>query len=187
MTTLLSLATLALAGTAHAAHPGMKAIRQLAHASNTVTASNVSLTPITVNTTAPSPECFEPHTDVILPYGTDNTSIVNITLTVPAAVLLEAVTPLTAVDCAEDSVALTFRNAAMVNAAFTAWSAFESLVLITNHMGDCDTEHERGFFVASTFAIDNLTLVAGVEKTNVTNVASESISSPFWPHNEQSH
>lgn len=167
---LITLASLALAGTA-AAHPGMKASRQIVDASNATIAGNMTLAPIAANLTTPTVDAFAPVTDVVLPYGLNNTNFVNITLTVPSAVLLESIAQLTAVDCASDSVSLTFAAEDDVNNAFTQWSAVDSLVLITNHLGDCDTENERGFFLANTYTISDLTLVAGVEKTNVTNFA----------------
>lgn len=180
MNTLISLASLALASTAHAAPSGAKSIRQIADATNVTVAGNMTLSPIVANITEPADETFTPKTEVALPYGVNNTNFVNVTLTVPAAVLLESISHLTTVDCATDSVSLTFEDADDVNLAFEQWSAFESLVLITNHMGDCDTEFERGFFVATTYAITDLTLVASVEKTNVSNFASKP-----HPHSSQ--
>ncbi|KAJ4418342.1 hypothetical protein N0V82_005623 [Gnomoniopsis sp. IMI 355080] len=169
MATLLTMAS--LAGSTLAAYPGMKSIRQTTDATNVTVASNMTLTPIKC-TTPEDENPFLAQTNVTLPYGLNDTNYVNITLTVSSAVLLEAIESLTNVDCAADSVTVSFNSTNSLDAAFAAWSAYKDLVLITNHLGDCDTEYERGFFVADSFEISNSTLVATAEKSNVTSVAS---------------
>lgn len=182
MATLITMAS--LAGSAFAAaYPGMKSVRQTADTSNVTVASNMTLSPI--NCTIPEDQNpFLAQSNVTLPYGVNETNYVNITLTVASAVLLETIESLTSVDCAADSVTVSFNSTDNLDAAFDAWSAYSDLVLITNHMGDCDTEFERGFFVAGAFAIENSTLVASAEKTNVTSIACKFSSQLLllWSH-----
>lgn len=178
MATLMTMAS--LAGSALAAYPGMKSIRQTADPSNVTVASNMTLSPI--NCTIPADQNpFLAQSNVTLPYGVNNTNYVNITLTVPSAVLLEAIESLSSVDCAADSVTVSFNSTDDLDAAFDAWSGYSSLVLITNHYGDCDTEYERGFFVADSFAIANSTLVATAAKSNVTSIACKPNHSCSYP------
>lgn len=172
MATLITVASLAGSALA-AAYPGMKSIRQAADTSNVTIASNMTLSPI--NCTIPEDQNpFLAQSNVTLPYGVDEINYVNITLTVASAVLLETIESLTSVDCAADSVTVSFNSTDNLDTAFDTWSGYSSLVLITNHMGDCDTEFERGFFVADSFAITDSTLVASAEKTNVTSIACKS-------------
>lgn len=182
--------SLALAGSAVALHPGLKAPRQAVDTGNATAASNITLTPIVVNDTRSSPssaaEALAPQSNVTLPYGINGTNYVNITFTTtPGAVKLEAVHTITAVDCSANTVGLTFDNATSLNAAYAEWSAYQQLVLVTNHLGDCDTELERSFFLATSFASyeSNLTLVASAEKKNVTDIACEcsTLHLPFCP------
>lgn len=171
MATLITMASLAVS--AMAACSGPRCIRQVTDATNVTVASNMTLTPI--NSTTPSNgNPFTPKSNVTLPYGLDDTNYVNITLTVASAVLLETIDSLAAVVCATDSVTLSFNSTDSLDAAYSAWSTYSDLVLITNHFGDCDTEYERSFFVAASFAISNSTLVATAEKTAVRNIACKS-------------
>lgn len=171
MATLITMAS--LAGYALAAYPGMKSIRQTADTSNVTVASNMTLAPI--NCTIPEDQNpFLAQSNVTLPYGVNDTNYVNITLELPSAVLLETIDTLTSVHCAANSVTVSFNSTDSLNAAFAAWNGHSNMVLITNHFGDCDTDFERGFFVANSFAIANSTLVATAAKSNVTSVACES-------------
>lgn len=56
-----------------------------------------------------------------------------------------------------------------------ASSSNKTIVLVTNHLGDCDAELERSFFLASSVTFDNSTLVAtaGSTKANISTVASQ--------------
>lgn len=170
MATLLTMAS--LASSAVAVYPGLKSPRQVetTDPTNVTVASNMTLTPI--NCTSPSDESpFAVQNNVTLPYGLDGTNYVNITLTVKSAVLLETIESLTGVECAADSVSVSFNSTDNLDAAYAVWSAYNNLVLITNHLGDCDSEYERGFFVAGSLAISDSTLVASAEKANVTSIA----------------
>ncbi|POS72415.1 hypothetical protein DHEL01_v209196 [Diaporthe helianthi] len=175
MSFLAPLAVLALAGSAAAA-PSLKAARQADDTVNsTVVSTNVTLSPIPASGLLGS---LVPKSNVTLDYGLVNNTdhaTVNISLSTNfPTILLETISNLTTVDCSPDSVALTFDNAQDLDDAYTQWSSHDKLLLITNHLGDCDTEFERGFFVAGTFAADtaSLTLTATAEKADINSVSS---------------
>lgn len=50
--------------------------------------------------------------------------------------------------------------------------------MITNHLGDCDVELERGFFTVEAITFDNATMIATASSTrnNVSETASKSHS-----------
>lgn len=161
---------LALLGSSCAA-PSLKSARQ---ADDTTTSTNVTLSPVSVP--ADNTDAFTPSVNVSLPYGVDQTqgSAVNVGLTTAhASLLLEAISSLVSVDCSSDSVSMTFDNADDLDSAYSEWSSHPLLVLVTNHMGDCDTEFERGFFVADSYTTDEstLTLVASTTKSSINDVA----------------
>lgn len=180
MASLLSLA--ALAGTAVAAFP--KVTRQVDGVNGTsinatTTVSNVTLVPITLPGIVTTEEALAPASNFTVSYGVNETNFVNITFTTESgAVVLEDIDTLTAVDCAVDTVSLTFATVADLAAAYASWSAYDQLVLITNHLGNCDPEVERGFFLAGDFTIlpANNTLLASAERCNVSDVACEFFS-----------
>lgn len=175
MSCLISIGVLALAGSASAA-PSLKAARQADDTVNATVVSNVTLSPIPA---PPKPDCLVPQSNVTLDYGLNNSDLaaVNVSLSTNyPTILLETISNLTTVDCSPDSVAITFNNAQDLNDAYTQWSSRGKLLLITNHMGDCDTEFERGFFVAGTYTADtaSLTLTATTEKTDINSASCES-------------
>lgn len=177
MAVTFSAALLGLVGSAAAVHPGLKATRQTSDTANITTASNVTLAPVILaSTNTPTADTLAPQSNVTLPYGLNGTDYVKITFTTSSsAVVLESIESLALVDCSADSVSLTFDNADDLTSAYNEWSAHDQLVFVTNHMGDCDTELERGFFLAENFASNEttLTLVATAEKKNVTDIACE--------------
>jgi hypothetical protein len=118
-----------------------------------------------------------PQTNVSLYYASNITVgglVVNHTMAAPT-VLLEQIASISNVDCTADSVAITFNDSSVFAYAQSAWSINNSFVMITNHLGDCDPELERSFFVVDTISFDNDTLVAtaGSAKANVSSTASE--------------
>ncbi|KAF3761571.1 hypothetical protein M406DRAFT_333631 [Cryphonectria parasitica EP155] len=164
-----ALAMLALTGSALAAPSPRLVARQ---DSDPATTGNVTLAPVTV--TSDDADSFAPQYNTSLPYGTDE-SFVSVGLTTTHGnVLLEGLTSVVSVTCAADAVSIVFDSADNLDAAYSAWSPFPYLLFTTNHMGDCDSELERGFFVADSFTTDAsaLTLVAGAQKTDVSSVAS---------------
>lgn len=185
MSRLISLAALALAG-AVAAAPSLRVARQANDTVNATVVNSVTLAPIQVPA---KPDSLVPQTNVSLDYGLNNTGLaaVNITLlTNYPTILLEAISSLTTVDCSSESVAITFNNVDDLDNAYTQWSAYDKLLLITNHMGDCDPEFERGFFLAGTYAADtsSLTLTATAEKTDVNSASCKFMPrrQPWYEH-----
>lgn len=124
---------------------------------------------------------FIPQKNITLAWQTPDTeSFVSVDLVMQnTAVALEDVEDLAAVDCiGNHSVAVTFSNAEALDEALAEWSALhDKFVLITNHMGDCDAELERSFFLADSDTLasfpNNLTIIASAEKSDVVNTASE--------------
>lgn len=176
MVNIIALASLGLAGSALAAHPGLKAVRQTSD-TNVTAATNITLSPIVLNDTHSTIDYLTPQNNVTLVYGLNTTEYVNVTLTTDSfAILLEAISSLAAVDCSADSVSMTFDNVGDLGTAYSTWSGYDGLVLVTNHMGDCDPEFERGMFVTGGFTsyAANLTLVASAQKKTVADVACES-------------
>lgn len=122
-----------------------------------------------------------PAKDLNLAWRTaDNASIVAVAMSMQhPAVVLEDIDDVTGVDCTgQASVAVTFRDADAFNEALTSWSGLnDSFVMITNHLGDCDSELERSFFVADTDTLasyeTNLTIIAKAEKKDVYSTARE--------------
>lgn len=171
MAGILLTAVLALTGSASAT-PGLKSTRQTdASASDSATLAPVTIVSDDVN-------IFTPQVNVSLPYGTQNTdqSLVNVNLTTAfPSLLLETLSTVVSVDCASDSVSVVFDNADDLESAYSEWSSHSVLVFVTNHMGDCDTELERGFFTADSYTVDesSLTLVASTQKSSINEVACE--------------
>lgn len=88
-------------------------------------------------------------------------------------VILENVDAISSVDCSDDAVTVTFNNTASYLATTTEWYADGDFVVITNHLGDCDAEVERGFFLVESLSWDNATLAvtASASKSNITQTA----------------
>lgn len=163
-------ACLALASSVTAAR-SLKSGRQTDDAAS----SNATLAPVTI-VSDDDVTTFKPSSNVSLPYGTQQTdqSSVNVNLTTSSpSILLESLRTVVSVECASDSVSVVFDNADDLASAYSEWSSHSVLVLVTNHMGDCDTEVERGFFTADSFSTDDttLTLVASTQKSSITDVA----------------
>ncbi|KAH8591208.1 hypothetical protein B0O99DRAFT_663765 [Bisporella sp. PMI_857] len=114
-------------------------------------------------------ESIIPQTNVTLRYAsvneTEMTAWVNATMKYPS-VLLEDIDSITKVDCSTSSVDITFGNTADYEESFATWPS-SSFLLFTNHLGDCDTENERGLYVVSRmdFNNDTLTVTASTEKS----------------------
>ena len=119
-----------------------------------------------------------PQTNVSLFYGsnvTETASIrVNHTMRYPT-VLLEQIASVISVDCSNTSVVVTFNNTDAFEATEAAWNAENQFVLVTNHLGDCDAELERSYFLVSSLSFDSTTLVATAssERGNVSSTAGK--------------
>jgi hypothetical protein len=86
-----------------------------------------------------------------------------------------AVASISSVNCSANSVAITFNDSSIFEATEAAWSAEVPLVLVTNHLGDCDVELERGIFLVKSLTWNNASLVATANSqvANVSSVASK--------------
>lgn len=156
---MLALVTLALAA--------------VASATNTTT----TLVPVL------RPECNKadpanlvPSKDITLNYGAKDESLVSVTLAMKyPSVVLEEVEAVAAVDCAATSITVTFNATAAFEQTSRDWQALDDFVMVTNHLGNCDVENERGFFLVDTVTFDAATLrvVANAHKSDVANTASK--------------
>lgn len=124
---------------------------------------------------------MRPVQDVKLQYGVDNVSMVNVSLSMnQPTVLLEKIASISAVDCSSTSVAITFNNTASFASAAAQWLSASGLIFVTNHLGDCDTELERSFFLSTSVEAVNssLTLIASASKTFVNETAGNECTLP---------
>lgn len=117
-----------------------------------------------------------PSRNVNLSYGIGSKSLVNASLALHRpAVVLEDIPSVASVNCSASAVVIVFNSSDVFESAATTWSRAQSLLFVTNHMGDCDAELERGFFVSD--AVDtiraSLTLVAKTTKAAVNEVSGK--------------
>ncbi|KAK1714570.1 hypothetical protein CaCOL14_007392 [Colletotrichum acutatum] len=93
------------------------------------------------------------------------------------AVVLEHVNAVSNVACGDDELTVSFSSADTFAEAVKDWSdsAEEGFILITNHMGNCDAEFERGFFLATglTSSEGDLSITVAASKEELTNIAGE--------------
>lgn len=149
---------------------------------NTSSLTNTTLVPITTaNSTV---QDAAPSTNITLNWASLNSSqMVAVALAMNySTIVLEDLAAVSNVECSESSVEVTFNETAEFNEAQTQWTELaDEIVLITNHMGNCDVDFERGFFLADidsmVFSPSNMTVVMSAEKTNVTLTACQYI--PF--------
>ncbi|GAQ05466.1 hypothetical protein ALT_2787 [Aspergillus lentulus] len=120
------------------------------------------------DTTAAS---IEPVSAISLYYEAVNSSsigaLVQADLQLPS-IVLEDVNDLSSVTCTADSVTVTFNSTTTFNQAYTSWPRSD-LLLVTNHLGHCDAEAERGIYHAASLLFDasTLTMTATTSKTNL--------------------
>ncbi|KAH8888139.1 hypothetical protein GQ53DRAFT_655086 [Thozetella sp. PMI_491] len=103
-----------------------------------------------------------PKTNVSLYYGqapvpnateVQGAGSINMTLAMgKGTVALEYISAIRNVSCSDDSVIVSFNDKTAFQSALDSWSAEESLVLVTNHLGNCDAELGRGFFKVDSVA-----------------------------------
>jgi hypothetical protein len=84
------------------------------------------------------------------------------------SIVLEDVNDLSSVACSAESVTVTFNSSTTFNQAYSSWPRAD-LLLVTNHLGNCDAEAERGIYHATSLIFDasTLTLTASTSKTNL--------------------
>lgn len=152
--------------------------------SNPSSSNRMTLKPVTVKSAIRTAgRHITPQKNVNLAWQTaGNDSLVTVGLSMQnTAVVLEDITEVVAVDCAGNaSVAVTFNTTDAFDEAVSEWGAMnDSFVVITNHLGDCDAELERSFFVADSDTLasfaDNLTIVAQAEKKDVASTARKTL------------
>ncbi|KAK8006905.1 hypothetical protein PG989_000895 [Apiospora arundinis] len=100
--------------------------------------------------------------------------LVNMTLAVnTGAVALEYIDSVTKVDCSDDSLTVSFSDDKAYKTAFDSWSSLETLFMITNHLGNCDIEFERGFFKVDkvTAGAAANTISCSASKEQMSNIA----------------
>lgn len=121
-----------------------------------------------------------PASNISLHYASNTTvsgnSNINVTHTMKyPAVLLEQIASVSSVDCSTDSVAVTFNDSTVFEATEASWSAEGTFVLVTNHLGDCDAELERGMFLVRSLSFNKAALVATAssELSNISSVAGK--------------
>lgn len=126
-----------------------------------------------------------PVSNIALEYGSKNEKLVSVSLAMKyPSVVLEEVDAVAAVDCAAESVTVTFNTTAAFEQTSRHWQALDNFVMITNHAGDCDVENERGFFLVDTVSFDGtaLKVVANAQKSDVANMAGQFNSPIHLPH-----
>jgi hypothetical protein len=84
------------------------------------------------------------------------------------SIVLEDVNDLSSVTCSADSVTVTFNSTTTFNEAHASWPRAD-LLLVTNHLGNCDAEAERGIYHTASllFNASTLTITASTSKTNL--------------------
>ncbi|PVI00592.1 hypothetical protein DM02DRAFT_614244 [Periconia macrospinosa] len=120
-----------------------------------------------------------PSTNVTLSWAntTDAVPSVNVTLEMSApTVLLEAVASISNVDCSPNSVEVTFNDLDAFSAARGSWPEAGNFTLITNHLGDCDAELERGFFLVNSMSWCDETLKATAQAKSQTVAEASDIA-----------
>lgn len=102
--------------------------------------------------------------------------VVNVQLSMNyPTVLLENIAFIESIDCEEDSVTVTFNSSSAFETTLTAWSAEGDFIMITNHLGNCDAEVERGFFLTTNlnWNAQALTVTATAVQSNISHAAGE--------------
>ncbi|PKX90433.1 uncharacterized protein P174DRAFT_515529, partial [Aspergillus novofumigatus IBT 16806] len=124
------------------------------------------------DTTAAS---IEPVSAISLYYQAVNSNsigaLVQADLQLPS-IVLEDVNDLSSVTCSSESVTVTFNSTTTFNKAYSSWPRADLLV-VTNHLGNCDAEAERGIYHATSllFNPSTLTITASTSKTNLQDQA----------------
>jgi hypothetical protein len=151
----------------------------------TVTTTPVNTTNLFAPALAPGVDLHSitnvfPQANVSLFYGSNltTTSSVNVNHTMKyPTVLLEQIASIITVDCSADSVVMTFNDSGVFETTQAVWIADGTVVFVTNHLGDCDPELERGFFLSRGLSFDSATLIATASssKANISSIAGKLI------------
>ncbi|KAH8585516.1 hypothetical protein B0O99DRAFT_646758 [Bisporella sp. PMI_857] len=90
-----------------------------------------------------------------------------------SSVLLEEIASIEDVVCSDSSVTVTFADPAAFAVSVSKWDLLEQFILITNHLGNCDVELERGLFLVDSVTFDaaDLTVTAKSQRTDFESCA----------------
>ncbi|OLN81031.1 hypothetical protein CCHL11_09995 [Colletotrichum chlorophyti] len=121
-----------------------------------------------------------PATNISLYYSAtevEEQGSINMTLALNnPAVVLEHVDAVKTVVCGDDELTVSFSDSDAFDEAVKDWSeSEEGFILITNHLGNCDAEFERGFFLATGLKSnqDDLSITVAASKEELNNIAGE--------------
>lgn len=94
------------------------------------------------------------------------------------SVLLEEISAVKNVVCSDSSVAVTFADVAAYEMSVVKWPPIGKFIFVTNHLGNCDVEFERGLFLVASMTFDksSLRVIAMAEKSDLQSVAGMSTS-----------
>lgn len=114
-----------------------------------------------------------PQNNITIWYESSGATIIqaeiNATMRNPS-ILLEDIESITKVDCSATSVDVTFSDQADYEKSSTTWPTSD-FTLFTNHLGDCDTDKERGLYNVESLAFNatTLTITASTTKSTFDN------------------
>ncbi|KAF6824182.1 isoamyl alcohol [Colletotrichum musicola] len=123
------------------------------------------------------PAIFTPKTNVTLDYeGLNATNaLVRAEMKQPA-VLLEQIETISDIQCSDTGVVIKFSATEDYNTCLSSWPA-NSFIMVTNHNGTCDAEHERGIYLVNGYTFDNatLTLTASATKAAIRDQLNDAV------------
>jgi hypothetical protein len=110
-----------------------------------------------------------PQRRVSLSYQADNSSAVaqvEADMNLPT-VKLEDISSLSSVSCSADSVIVIFNDTRTYEEIASSWPSSD-FILLTNHLGTCDTESKRGVYHVTSTSLDtdSLTIIAATTATS---------------------
>ncbi|WYZ33829.1 hypothetical protein EsH8_I_000105 [Colletotrichum jinshuiense] len=123
------------------------------------------------------PAKFTPKTNVTLPYeGLNATNALVRAMMKQPAIMLENIETITDVQCSDTGVVLKFSATEDYNTCLGAWPA-KDFIIVTNHNGACDGEHERGIYVVEGYTFDNatLTLTASSSRAEIRDQLNDAV------------
>jgi hypothetical protein len=87
--------------------------------------------------------------------------------------MLEEIRSASAVECANDSVAVRFDTVEAYERVLAQWPREGGFVIVTNHQGSCDHEDERSVFLVKGLDCYNetTTVEASVDKKDIPSVS----------------
>lgn len=114
-----------------------------------------------------------PNSEITLTYDSygETYATVNISTNQPA-VALKDVEGISNVRCDDSAIHMTFDSPRFLNYG-KSWAGHPALILVTNHLGNCDANGEPGFYIANNLQQNAASqmLTASVEKKNLADIA----------------